>query len=80
MLAHHYVPGIINSFTFSHRVQAIVAAQILLLSATALVGTHARLRVIPRLTPDRLRGHAVHISLVTALAVALLVHGSLVRA
>ncbi|WKZ66750.1 MAG: hypothetical protein QY325_02235 [Flavobacteriales bacterium] len=80
MLAHHYVPGIINAFTFSDRVQAIVAAKILLLSATALVGTHARLRVIPRLTPDRLRGHAVHISLVTALAVALLVHGSLVRA
>lgn len=51
-----------------------------LLGATALVGARARLRMILRLTAGRMPGPAVHVTLVTALAVAFLVLGGLVRA
>lgn len=79
LLAHRFVPGVWEAFTFADRLHTLVAVKLLLLLATAVVGAHARLWIIPRLNADRLPGLAVHVALVTILAVALLVCGALVR-
>jgi putative copper export protein len=51
-----------------------------LLGATALLAADARLRIIPRLTPDRLGTLAWHIIPVTVVSVLFVVVGVLVRA
>ncbi len=57
----------------------LVAAKLGLLGATAALAAHARLRLIPRLTPERLPVLAWHIVGVTALAVAFVVLGAGIR-
>ncbi|MCU0318915.1 MAG: CopD family protein [Flavobacteriales bacterium] len=79
MLAHRFVQGVLDAFTFADRLHTLIAVKLLLLLATAAVGAHARLRIIPRLSAERLPGLAVHVALVTTLAMALLVCGALVR-
>ncbi|MFT3884671.1 MAG: CopD family protein [Flavobacteriales bacterium] len=78
-LASRYVPGIWSAFTFSDPLRSAVAIKLLLLLATLLTGLHARLRVIPRLTPGRMPLLAVHVALVTIMAVALLYMGAFIR-
>jgi hypothetical protein len=51
----------------------------LLLAATAALALHARLRLIPHLTDDNLSGLAWHIRGITALAIAFVVVGALIR-
>lgn len=74
-LANRFVPGIVDAFTFSDPVRASVGMKLLLLLATVAFGVHARLRIIPRLTPERLPLLAAHIVAINALATALLVLG-----
>lgn len=74
-LAHRFVPGIIDAFTFTDPIRVAVATKILLLLATMAIGMHARLRIIPRLTAERLTALAAHIVLINGLAIALLVLG-----
>lgn len=78
-LAERFVPGLWPAFTFSDPLRTSVAIKLLLLLATLLTGLHARLRIIPRLTPDRMPLLAVHVSLVTLLAVAMLFMGAFIR-
>ena len=79
-LAHRYVPGILDAFDFSDRLHSIVAWKLILLGATVVIGAHARLRIIPRLTPERLPLMAVHVAFITTIAVAMLIVGAAVRA
>ncbi len=51
----------------------------LLLASTAALAVHARLRLIPNLTDDNLSGLAWHIRGITALAIAFVVVGALIR-
>ena len=78
-LADRYVPGILPAFSFSDPLRTVVAIKLLLLAATLLTGLHARLRIIPRLTGDRLPFLAFHVALVTLLAVAMLFIGAFIR-
>lgn len=78
-LATRYVPGLWAAFTFSDPLRSAVAIKLLLLLATVLTGLHARLRVIPRLTPERMSLLAAHITLATLLAVAMLYMGMFIR-
>jgi hypothetical protein len=50
-----------------------------LLAATVALALHARLRLIPRLSDDSLSGLAWHIRAITALAIAFVVVGALIR-
>jgi len=79
-LANRYVPGVLAAFDFSDRLHTIVAWKLILLGATVIIGAHARLRIIPQLSPERLPFMAVHVMLITTLAVAMLVFGAAVRA
>lgn len=78
-LAARYVPGIWPAFTFSDPLRSAVAIKLLLLLGTLLTGLHARLRIIPRLTPDRMSLLTAHVALVTIMAVALLYVGAFIR-
>jgi len=51
----------------------------LLLAGTAALALHARLRLIPNLTDANLSGLAWHIRSITALAIAFVVVGALIR-
>jgi hypothetical protein len=57
----------------------LVGVKLLLLAATAALAIHARLRLIPHLTDANLTGLAWHIRGITALAIAFVVVGALIR-
>ena len=78
-LASRYVPGLWPAFTFSDPLRSAVAIKLLLLAGTVLTGLHARLRVLPRLSPERMSFMALHVTLVTMMAVALLFVGAFIR-
>ncbi|TXI80104.1 MAG: copper resistance protein CopD [Flavobacteriales bacterium] len=78
-LAARYVPGIWPAFTFDDPLRSAVAIKLTLLFATLLTGLHARLRIIPRLVPERMSLLFVHVALVTIMAVAMLVVGAFIR-
>jgi hypothetical protein len=53
--------------------------KLLLLAGTAALALHARLQLIPTLNDDNLNGLAWHIRAITALAIAFVVVGALIR-
>jgi len=75
-LAHRYLPDPRWWLSFATPLQAHIALKLVLLVATAVLGLHARLRLIPRLDAGRMRQLAAHIWAVTALAVAFVVVGA----
>ena len=79
-LANRFVPGIVDAFLFDDPLRTAVALKLLLLFATLATGAHARLRIIPGLTPERLPLLAAHIVLINGLAIALLVLGVVLHA
>jgi putative copper export protein len=78
-LANRFVPGIWTAFTFSDPLRDVVALKLILLVATILLGAHARLRIIPGLSPQRLPALAWHIVLINVLGITLLVLGTALR-
>lgn len=78
-LALRYVPELWSAFTCSDPLRTAVAIKLLLLLTTLLTGLHARLRIIPHLTPERMSMLAAHVTLVTLLAVAMLFMGAFIR-
>jgi putative copper export protein len=60
---------------FGNALEARIGVKLVLLGLTVALALHARLRLIPRLDDSDLRLIAVHIVIVTALAVALVVVG-----
>lgn len=78
-MAHRYVPGILPAFDFGDRLQSLIAWKLILLLMMVLIGAHARFRIIPRLTQERLPFMALHVLAVTILSVVLLILGASVR-
>ncbi|MDX9752272.1 MAG: CopD family protein [Flavobacteriales bacterium] len=78
-LASRYVPGLWPAFTFGDPLRSAVAIKLLLLLGTVLTGVHARLWVLPRLTPQRMSNMALHVAVVTLMALALLYVGAFIR-
>ena len=74
-----YLPGFQGLFSPAHPIGMLVGVKLLLLAATAVLALHARLRLIPSLTDDNLSGLAWHIRGITALAIAFVVVGALIR-
>lgn len=79
-LAHRLVPDAGRWLAFGDPVSRLVGIKLVLLGATAALAIDARLRVIPRLSPDRLRSLAWHVLPVTAISVAFVVVGVAFRA
>ena len=74
-----YLPGFRGLFSPANPIGMLVGVKLLLLAGTAALAVHARLRLIPNLTDDNLSGLAWHIRGITALAIAFVVVGALIR-
>ena len=74
-----YLPGFSGLFNPVNPIGMLVGTKLLLLLATAALAVHARLRLIPNLNDDNLTGLAWHIRAITALAIAFVVVGALIR-
>jgi len=73
------LPGFRGLLNPGNPIGMLVGVKLLLLAATAALALHARLRLIPHLTDDNLTGLAWHIRGITALAIAFVVVGALIR-
>jgi len=78
-MAGIYLPGFEGLFNPANPIGLLVGVKLVLLAATAALAIHARLRLIPHLTDDNLGGLAWHIRAITALAIAFVVVGALIR-
>lgn len=74
-----YLPGFQGLFSPTNPIGLLVGVKLLLLACTAALAVHARLRLIPNLTDDNLGSLAWHIRAITALAIAFVVVGGLIR-
>ncbi len=73
------LPGFRGVLSPANPIGMLVGVKLLLLAGTAALAVHARLRLIPHLTDDNLSGLAWHIRGITALAIAFVVVGALIR-
>ena len=73
------LPGFHGLFNPASPIGLLVGTKLLLIVATAVLAVHARLRLIPSLTDANLSGLAWHIRGITALAIAFVVVGALIR-
>ena len=73
------LPGFHGLFNPASPIGLLVGTKLLLLVTTAVLAVHARLRLIPNLTDANLSGLAWHIRGITALAIAFVVVGALIR-
>ncbi len=78
-LAYRLLPDPAAWFAFETPAAKHIFAKLVLLVLTLALALHARLRVIPRLSPERLPTLALHIVLVTVLAVLFVVVGVGIR-
>ncbi len=73
------LPGFRGLFSPANPIGMLVGVKLLLLAATAALALHARLRLLPHLTDANLSGLAWHIRGITALAIAFVVVGAVIR-
>lgn len=73
------LPGFQGLFKPGHPIGILVGVKGALLLGTVALALHARLRLIPSLTDERLAGLAWHIRGITTLAIAFVVVGALIR-
>ena len=78
-MAWIYRPGLQGLFNPADPIGLLLGTKLLLLGATAALALHARLRLIPQLSDANLTGLAWHIRGITALAIAFVVVGALIR-
>ncbi|MCT0211156.1 MAG: copper resistance protein CopD [Cyanobium sp.] len=74
-----YLPGFRGLLNPANPIGMLVGVKLLLLAGTAALALHARLQLIPTLNDDNLNGLAWHIRAITALAIAFVVVGALIR-
>jgi putative copper export protein len=74
-----YLPGFRGLLSPTNPIGMLMGVKLLLLAATAALAIHARLQLIPNLSDDNLSGLAWHIRGITALAIACVVVGALIR-
>jgi putative copper export protein len=74
-----YLPGYQGLFDPSTPIGRLIGTKLVLLAATAALAVHARLRLIPQLSDNNLSWLAWHIRGITALAIAFVVVGGLIR-
>jgi putative copper export protein len=73
------LPGFQGLFSPANPIGMLVGVKLLLLAATAALAIHARLRLIPHLSDDKLTSLAWHLRGITAQAIAFVVAGALIR-
>lgn len=79
LLARHWIPGPWHWDVPETPQTLIVLVKLGLLAGTVVLGAHARLRLIPRLTAETLPALAAHVVAVTVLAILFAVAGVMLR-
>lgn len=79
LLAHRYVPGILPAFDFGDVIHQVITVKLILLLAKGIANAHARFWIIPGPQQNDFPFLAAHITLVTSIAVAMLVMGASIR-
>ncbi len=74
-----YLPGFHGLLSPANPIGMLVGVKLLLLATTAALALHAQLRLIPNVSDDDLNGLAWHIRGITALALAFVVVGAMIR-
>jgi len=74
-----YLPGYRGLFQHGNPIGILIGSKFVLLAATSALAVHARVRLIPPLGDNNLSGLAWHIRGITALAIAFVVVGGLIR-
>lgn len=74
-LAAMHVPDMGRWFSFSDTASSVVGVKLILLAATAMFAVDARLRLIPKLTEDKLVSLAWHVIPVTIISVLFVIVG-----
>jgi putative copper export protein len=77
-LAYRLAPDAMAWVTFANPVAARVGIKLLCLLATVVLAVHARLRLIPKLTPDGIPLLALHIWGVTVVSIVFAVVGAMI--
>ena len=78
-LAYQLTPEISRWLAFDEPVARVIGIKLVLLATTVALAADARIRIIPRLTPERLPALAWHIVPVTFVAVLYVVVGASFR-
>lgn len=78
-LAHTLIPDVGSWLAGDNTVTRLILMKLTLLALTLAVALDARVRVIPRLTPDTLPVMALRIRLITVLGVAFVIVGTTFR-
>jgi len=78
-LAHRWAPRVGGWFAPVSPAEWLVLGKLTLLAGTVALALHARLRLIPRLTPDTLPLLGAHIAAVTMLGILFVVAGVAIR-
>jgi hypothetical protein len=78
-LAYQRIPDVSQWLAFDHPVSRLIGAKLVLLALTAAFAADARLRVIPRLSEERLTSMAWHIVPVTVFSVLFVIVGTSFR-
>lgn len=78
-LAYQQLPDVALWFSLNSAGSRTVTTKLVLLGLTLILALHARLRVIPNLTPKSLGSLALHITLVTFISVLFALTGLLHR-
>lgn len=79
LMAYDYNATISTWFSFSNDIEKVVSIKLLLLFSTLILAIHARFFLIPKLNTSNLLFMSLHIIILSSIAVAMLVFGSLVR-
>jgi len=79
MMAYNYNVTLTSWFSFSNSIEKVISVKLLLLFVTLGLAIHARFFIIPKLSVSNLKQMAMHIIVLTAVAITMLVVGSLVR-
>ncbi len=79
MLSYNYNIAITRWFSFKSAVEKVISIKLILLCCTLGLAIHARSFIIPRLSAKTLPIIAIHIVLITLIAIGMMVLGTFVR-
>ena len=79
LLAYHWEPSVTAWFWPATPQDSLITAKLSLLAVTVALAAHARLKIIPTLSADRLRPLAGHIIAVTTIGVLMVTLGVAIR-
>lgn len=78
-LSYRYGIAISNWFSFENGIETVVSVKLILLLLTLALAIHARIFIIPKLSPKSLPFMAAHIILITLVGLTMMVVGTFVR-